>query len=144
MLAIMPICFCNLTLLSIFTSNFNRPQNNLTEGLASCWFWQTKCDLLLSPGPVWICFDSRCWGGQRHPQSSTPVKPEKYAHWPGQPLSPATLTLAPPVLPLLLFDNDDDWYKQNWPKTFYLPLTWRFLELSCCCVLVGFVSIEKS
>lgn len=61
-------------LLGIFTLDSNLPKK-LIAGLPFCCFWLSNCGLLLSPGPVWVCLDSRCRGGQRHPQGSAPVKP---------------------------------------------------------------------
>lgn len=37
--------------------------------------YQWKIGLFSFPGPVWVCTDCSCWGGECHSQSSAPVKP---------------------------------------------------------------------
>lgn len=114
--------FCNLCLLSIFIPDFNPPKTSLRVWLFAVSDW--PCVLLLSPGPVWVCLDGRCWGGQRHPQSSAPVKPgstrtgpdnhQALQLWLLHLLSYLSFSLTTMMMIDIL---------QNGPRTFSLPLT---------------------
>lgn len=67
--------------------------------------------IVLFPGPVWVCPDRRRRGGQRHPQSSAPVKPVR-------PRPASCLTDCPlphPTLSYLAFSLcDDDYHGEEW------------------------------
>lgn len=67
---------------------------------------------LLFPGPVWVRPDSRRWGGQRHPQSSAPVKPVRPRPASCLPPDPRTQT---PILPCLF---SLWWWWSRWRTTF--------------------------
>lgn len=73
--------------------------------------------IVLFPGPVWVCPDRRRRGGQRHPQSSAPVKPVRPR--PASCLTDCPLPRPDPFLPRLF----SLWRWLSW---------WRMMCFSNC------------